>query len=191
MALSTVNPHGLTGTRPEAMPPLAPDQARWRAAAPPVWVGRAVDSGVLIGSGAQRPSFFGQSFPALPRSTAGGASHGARCRPRLVLTRSRTTPYFEVFFGIRPSGTSTNNWTPEQGNLDSGSRLLFEWIAPGLTAQSFWSARTVRVPRWKAALVPSCAGLALSRLTPNRCLAGCFWPRLRACSKLRCYQTRN
>jgi len=155
------------------MPRLAPDHPRWRLRAPPVCIGHAAKSGVLIGNGAQWPLTLGRFILASRRSTAGGASFGARCRPRLVLTRCRPISYFGEFPRIRPSGTSTNNWSLGPANRDQGSRLHLEWIAPGFTAQSFWSARTVRVPRWKVVLV-GCGRLARTRLTPNRCLAGFF-----------------
>ena len=62
-----------------------------------------------------------------------------------------TILYFEELPSIRPSGRSSPNWSlgPIQFR-DRGSRLQLEWIVPGLTALSFWIARTIRVSRWKA-----------------------------------------
>jgi hypothetical protein len=47
-----------------------------------------------------------------------------------------------TFWPIRPTGTSAKNWSRERfGNeVDRGSRRRFEWIARGLTEESFWTA---------------------------------------------------
>ena len=62
-----------------------------------------------------------------------------------------TILYFEELPSIRPSGRSSPNWSLGPIHFrDRGSRLQLEWIAPGLTALSFWIARTLGVSRWKA-----------------------------------------
>jgi hypothetical protein len=50
-----------------------------------------------------------------------------------------------MIWSIRPNGTSAKNWRPDPIGT---AAFHIEWIAPGLTAKSFWTARR----RWIAAL---------------------------------------
>ena len=56
---------------------------------------------------------------------------------RLVLPQTYLGT-IKMIWSIRPTGTSAQNWSPD---LERDSRLDLEWIARGLTAKSFWTAR--------------------------------------------------
>ena len=149
------------------MPPLAPDQRPWRRRAPPVCLGHVRESGVLIGSGAQWPS---KSILVRPPGARAG---GSQPPPARSISGPAPEKSFAEYFVSAPAARP-----PKTGALDrilripdQGSRLSFDWIAPGFTDVCFWSARAFELragrPSW---LGPRPAGM--SRLTPKRCLAG-------------------
>ena len=78
----------------------------------------------------------------------------------------RVRAYLDL--SIRPNGTSTKNWTPETRE----SRLHFEWIALGFTAESFWAVPRLGIAGTGKQVTVAPARLMPARLSPNRCLAG-------------------
>src|ERR1035438_10050922 len=65
--------------------------------------------------------------------------------PRLVLTRSHHQPAKRI---KKQFGDSAPTARPQKTGAPVGSRLRFEWIELGFTAQSFWTGTR----RWVASL---------------------------------------
>jgi hypothetical protein len=82
---------------------------------------------------------------------------------------------FKKLWSIRPNGKSAKNWSVRLfGNEeDECSRLQIEWIAHGFTAVCFWTVPWRLITALESLMRFSLrAGLRLTRLSPNRCLAG-------------------
>ena len=95
--------------------------------------------------------------------------------PRLVLTRSHHQPAKRI---KKQFGDSAPTARPQKTGAPVGSRLRFEWIALGFTAQSFWTGTR----RWIVSLESKLrlgltTRLRLTRSSSYRCLAGRPWVR--------------
>jgi hypothetical protein len=168
------------------MPPLAADLNLWRFERPHGlrWAKPAIRalewelrSGALtsVPSGRMDNSTYktsegnrtGPGPSGFLRSKAASRASAARTPPGQDIALERT----KTFGASAPVARPTKNWSPD---TIRGSRLHFEWIVSGLTAVSFWTARRrlIAALEGPARFRPAGRGFALTRLSPNRCLAG-------------------
>ena len=113
--------------------------------------------------------------PILLPSQAHGRELNGSLPPRLALTRSHHQPAKRI---KKQFGDSAPTARPQKTGAPVGSRLRFEWIALGFTAQSFWTGTR----RWIVSLESKLrlgltTRLRLTRSSSYRCLAGRPWVR--------------
>ena len=136
----------------KAMPPFVADPYPWHLSAAAICVGQASNPGLLNGSCGQVPLAAGLRpagalFMACPKRRTRETGL-APVPPVSFVRRDSPSPRSPgprhnlgtiLLFGASapgPSPPKTGAPTPVRG-----SRLSFEWIVPGLTAVSFWTAR--------------------------------------------------